>query len=287
MRSAGVDERYCTGRRRPRTRSSSRGQRRFQSVSVIRSITGRISSCAATSASSELLDPSTAPRIWEAANQQLREGAADRARHPASLRRARSTRRTIPRTSLDASRRDPDCQWRHPRVLPTFRPDGALQVDCAGASRRHGSNGSAQRGRRAHHLAAHTARCTVDDGTTRFTPSAARLSDHGLPHCFASPCSEHEADAIFQQRAATGRAATPDEHAQFASFMMRVLRPASTPRRGWTKQLHLGARRNVNTRMAAHDRPRHRIRLDWRLAAGRSARPPTSIASNRRTRCRT
>ena len=56
-------------------------------------------------------------------------------------------------------------------------------------------------------------------------------------------------------------------------------------RRGWTKQLHLGALRNVNTRMKETLGPRHRLRLDWRLAAGCSASPPISTRSTAKARC--
>ena len=45
----------------------------------------------------------------------------------------------------------------------------------------------------------------------------------------------------------TGNAATAEEHSQFASFMM-VYFGQLDAQKDWTKQLHLGALRNVNTR---------------------------------------
>ena len=50
MRANGVAERYCTGDAR-RTRNSSRGRRRYRAAFAIRCITGPISSCSATSRS--------------------------------------------------------------------------------------------------------------------------------------------------------------------------------------------------------------------------------------------
>ena len=48
-------------------------------------------------------------------------------------------------------------------------------------------------------------------------------------------------------RRAPGTAATPDEREAFASYMM-VFFGHLDAEKGWTKQLHLGARRNANTR---------------------------------------
>jgi glucuronate isomerase len=79
-----------------------------------------------------------------------------------------------------------------------------------------------------------------------FHESGCRLSDHGLPYCYANPCSEVRAAAIFT-KVRSGVAASPDEHEEFASFMMLFFGHLDAAR-NWTKQLHLGALRNVNTR---------------------------------------
>ena len=81
---------------------------------------------------------------------------------------------------------------------------------------------------------------------TYFHENGCRLSDHGLPYCYANPCSETEAAQIYA-RARAGRAASSAEHARFASFMMVYFGHLDADR-GWTKQLHLGAIRNLNTR---------------------------------------
>jgi glucuronate isomerase len=72
-----------------------------------------------------------------------------------------------------------------------------------------------------------------------------RLSDHGLDYCYATPCSERAAAAIFA-KARKGKNVTSDERVQFASFMMLFFGRLDAEK-GWTKQLHLGALRNVNT----------------------------------------
>ena len=54
-------------------------------------------------------------------------------------------------------------------------------------------------------------------------------------------------DLIFA-KARKDKAASPEEHAQFATFMM-VFFGQLDAAKGWTKQLHLGALRNNNTRL--------------------------------------
>ena len=73
-----------------------------------------------------------------------------------------------------------------------------------------------------------------------------RLSDHGLDQCYAADCTDAEAQAIFA-KARGGNPATADEREAFASYVM-VYFGQLDAEKGWTKQLHLGARRNANTR---------------------------------------
>src|SRR5262249_46842291 len=79
-----------------------------------------------------------------------------------------------------------------------------------------------------------------------FHQHGARLSDHGLIYCFAVPCNERLAGAIFR-KAISGKPTTEEEQEQFASYLMLFFGHLDA-QRGWTKQLHLGALRNTNTR---------------------------------------
>jgi glucuronate isomerase len=79
-----------------------------------------------------------------------------------------------------------------------------------------------------------------------FQETGCRLSDHGLLYCYANPCDEARAAAIFA-KTRSGAAANAEEHENFASFMMLFFGRLDASR-NWTKQLHLGALRNVNTR---------------------------------------
>ncbi len=133
------------------------------------------------------------------------------------------------------------------RVYPTFRPDKALGVNQPAAF-----NAWLER-------LAGTARMsvkTLDDllGALQrrhddFHAFGGRLSDHGMESALAEPCTPVAAAAIFNA-ARAGRAATPAEWAGYGAYLMLEFGRWDA-RRGWTKQLHLGALRNVNSRLLA------------------------------------
>jgi len=130
------------------------------------------------------------------------------------------------------------------RVYPTFRPDRALQVDQPQRFiewlRRLEEISNTQ---------ITTLPALLDALKQRhdaFHSIGGRLSDHGLPYCYSTPCTEFQAGKIFA-RALAGSAASKEEYEQFASFMMLFFGQLDAEK-GWTKQLYLGALRSVNTR---------------------------------------
>ena len=131
------------------------------------------------------------------------------------------------------------------RVYPTFRPDKALGVNAPAAFNPWVEKLAG---------AARTSVKSFDDFIAAlqkrhddFHAVGGRLSDHGMDTVFASSCTLAEAKAIFDA-ARNGRAATPDEHAKFATFLMLKFGRWDA-KKGWTKQLHLGALRNNSTRL--------------------------------------
>ena len=191
----------------------------------------------------ELLDESSAPRIWDQANALL---ATPGLRAHGILNRFHVTALCTTDDPADdlACHQAIRASGLAPRVFPAFRPDRALHVHSPDAF-----NPWVDR------LAAAS---NVDigslDGFTdalrrrhdAFHALGARLSDHGLNQCPADYCSAKTASAIFD-RARQGQAANPLEHAQFASYLMLFFGHLDAEK-GWTKQLHLGAWRNANTR---------------------------------------
>src|SRR5258708_3680243 len=123
------------------------------------------------------------------------------------------------------------------RMYPTFRPDKALQVDAP-----EKLNAWVTRLEEASDTNISSLPAFLDALRQRhdhFHAMGGRLSDHGLAHCFASPCSEKQAAAIFD-KARAGKAATGDEYQQFASFLMLFFGRLNAEN-GWTKQLHVVA----------------------------------------------
>jgi glucuronate isomerase len=194
----------------------------------------------------ELLNEESAPRIWEQANAQL---ASEDLRVWGILRRFQvkvicTTDDPADDLGYHKAIAKSDCPA---KVYPTFRPDNALNIrqperflpwlerlyEASGKSIDNFDDFLAAIDLR--HQAFHDAGC--------------RLSDHGLNRCWADFCPEAEARATYR-KAREGHPVSAEEHARYASFMM-VYFAKLDAQRGWTKQLHLGARRNVNARAFA------------------------------------
>jgi glucuronate isomerase len=193
-----------------------------------------------------LLDENSAPAVWKAANERLQ---SDELSAHGIL--ARFDVRAVCTTD------DPADPLEHhtaiaasglaTRVYPTFRPDRALQVDDAAAFNAWVNKLAGTAGMPIYEFADFLR--ALEKRHQDFHDIGGRLSDHGLPYCYAAPCTDFEAAAIFH-RVRAGQAATPSEHEQFASHLMLFFGRLDA-QKGWTKQLHVGAQRNVNTRMLA------------------------------------
>jgi glucuronate isomerase len=80
-----------------------------------------------------------------------------------------------------------------------------------------------------------------------FHDHGGRLSDHGLTAMDTETATDSEATAIFD-KARLHQSITPDEIARFRCYLMLYFGQLDAEK-GWTKQLHLGALRNTNTRL--------------------------------------
>ncbi len=195
----------------------------------------------------ELLNESTARAIWDRANDLLQtpefstQGILSRFR----VRLLCTT--DDPADDLACHRAIQATGWTAgaaTRVLPAYRPDNALRVDSP-----ERFNAWVERLEAASNIEVRNFNSFTDALEQRhdaFHALGARLSDHGLDRCPAKFCSEHTAARIFDN-ARGGQRATPEEHEQFASYMMLFFGHLDAAR-GWTKQLHLGAYRNASTR---------------------------------------
>jgi glucuronate isomerase len=131
------------------------------------------------------------------------------------------------------------------RVYPAFRPDLALRVDQPGIFNAWCQRLSAVTGAELATFPEFLA--ALKQRHDFFHEQGCRLSDHGIEACFAAECDERQAALIFE-KARRDAAATPEETRQFGSFLMLFFGRLDAAR-GWTKQLHLGALRDTNSRL--------------------------------------
>jgi glucuronate isomerase len=192
----------------------------------------------------ELLDESTAPEIWKRANAVLADlgthGILEKFRVQIVCTTDDPTddlqfHRSITKSNLKT------------RVFPTFRPDKALAIGTPGFESWIQELGKAA------NVDIRNLNGFLDALRKRhddFHALGCRLSDHGLDHCFAIPCSQNECAAIFD-KARIAQSITDEQRTKFVSCMMLFFAQLDAEK-GWTKQLHLGALRNVNS--AARER---------------------------------
>ena len=188
-----------------------------------------------------LLDESTAKSVWDRANAALADLSTTAMIRKFNVRVVCST--DDPADDLSLHQRInstlPDL-----RVYPTFRPDRALQVDQP--EQFVSWLRKLEQAADAHITSLAGLLDALKKRHDAFHQAGARMSDHGLPHCYATPCTEQQGGSIFL-RALDGKAASREEKEQFAAFMMLFFGQLDAES-GWTKQLHLGALRSVNTR---------------------------------------
>lgn len=193
-----------------------------------------------------LLDGKSAEKIWKAANKQLPKLRVHDLINTSQVAVVCTT--DDPADSLahhEAIARQPGKL--KARVYPAFRPDKALAVGnpaafnawlerLAGAAKVGG-------GIKSFDDLLGALKKRHDD----FHALGARVSDHGLDSALSEPCTHAQAKMIFDA-VRGGRAATPEEAARYGSYLMLEFGKWDAAR-GWTKQLHLGALRNNNTRL--------------------------------------
>jgi len=188
----------------------------------------------------ELLDESSAPEIWERANSLLAgeltaHGILRKFRVEAVCTTDDPTDDLGPHGAIAKS----DLSV---RVFPAFRPDQALAIGEPEFRPWLEQLGKAAK------VEIRNLKTFLDALRRRhddFHAFGCRLSDHGVDHAFATPCSDNRAAAIVS-KVLRGKPPSEEERTQFASFLMLFFARLDAEK-GWTKQLHLGARRNVNS----------------------------------------
>lgn len=191
----------------------------------------------------ELLDESTAPAVWARTNELL--AGEDLLAH-GILKKFRVKGLCTTDDPVDdlSHHKAIAASGLATRVFPAFRPDKAFSVHQPAQFNPWLARLEAASGLSITRLA------DLLDALRRrhdyFHELGARLSDHGINHCYADFPAESVATKIFE-KARSGKPATALEQTKFASYLMLFFGRLDAEK-GWVKQLHLGAKRAVNSR---------------------------------------
>jgi glucuronate isomerase len=192
-----------------------------------------------------LLNEETASAIWEQANARLAETDMTTRGILRSSRVVAVCTTDDPADSLEHHRRLRDDATFATGVYPAFRPDKALTVDQPGVFNAWLDRLSASSGIDCHGFPAFLE--ALRQRHDAFHALGARLSDHGLNVVPDAECSDAEAARIFDTARAKGEV-SPVDAEKFRGRMMLFFGQLDAEK-SWTKQLHLGALRNANSRM--------------------------------------
>lgn len=192
----------------------------------------------------DLLDERSAPAIWKRANEHLQ---GDELTPQGILKKFKVTALCTtddPASSLEYHEQIEKSGF-GTRVFPAFRPDNALRTQHPPAFNHWTDQLAARTGRKVAGLG--DFENALRERHDEFHRHGCRLSDHGLNRCYAEQCSEGEASSLFA-RLRSGTELTVAESEKLNSYLMLFFGRLDAEK-GWTKQLHLGAYRNVNSRM--------------------------------------
>ncbi|WP_172250784.1 glucuronate isomerase [Saccharibacillus deserti] len=189
------------------------------------------------------LDGQSAPDIWERANARLQE--------PDFTRRALIARSNVrivcttddPADDLEYHRLLAEEESRF-AVLPTFRPDKALNIDAEGfpdwIARLEQTCGRS--------VSSFAALADLlDKRVAFFHERGCRLSDHALDTLKYAAADPQTLETIFAKRLSGGSLSGQEVTAYRTELLLRLI--AAYTKQGWTMQLHLHAYRNNNTPM--------------------------------------
>lgn len=243
MRSNGVAERFCTGDASPYEKF------RAWAATVPHTLRNPLYHWTHLELKryfgiSDLLDEKSADRVWKKANEKLATPALTAQGILKKFKVKVVCTTDDPTDNLEHHRTF--AALGHPtRMLPAFRPDKALTVNDPSRF-----NQWVEKLSQAANVDINGFPAFLEALRKRhdyFHSQGSRLSDHGMNHCFADFCDDNTARGIFD-KARRGEAVSSQEYSQFATYMMLFFGHLDASK-GWTKQLHLGAMRNNNTRL--------------------------------------
>jgi len=245
MRANGVDERYVTG--------DADGYEKF--LAYARTLPQAIGNPLYHWSHLELqryfgidepLDERSAPSIWERANRLIREGGLSARELIAKSNVEVVCTTDDPADTLEYHLKLKEDASFATKVLPSFRPDKALELNRPGFAdyiRRLGQAAGIPIRSYDDLLAALKARIDF------FHEAGCRVSDHALDVVVFEEAAEAEAAAAFAE-ALQGRAAGEEAERKYKSHLLVFLGKAYAAR-GWAMQYHMNAQRSATRRSRA------------------------------------
>ncbi len=187
-----------------------------------------------------LLSPETADEIWERCNERLSEPdfSAQGLLRKFRVDAVGTTDDPTDNLYHHEAANDSDCPT---KIYPTFRPDKSFFVDRPTLL----NPWLDQLGEKIVTFA--DLLSALKKRQDYFHEKGCRMTDHGMRYALANPCHESEADRILSN-ARDGQAANAEETDSFGALIMYHV-GQWVAKKNWTMQLHLGPRRNPNTRL--------------------------------------
>ncbi len=188
-----------------------------------------------------LFSPDTAEEIWTRCNERLQEADFS----------AQGLCRKFRVDAIGTTDDPTDNLYHHEavntsdsptKIYPTFRPDKAFFVDRPALLTSWLDQLGSQKISTFNDLLA-----ALHERHDFFHEKGCRMTDHGMRYALSNPCSEEEADGILS-RALDGTPATESETDAFGALIMFYVGQWNAER-DWTMQLHLGPKRNPNSRL--------------------------------------
>ncbi|MDR0525772.1 MAG: glucuronate isomerase [Spirochaetaceae bacterium] len=193
----------------------------------------------------EALNQASAPAIWKTAQEKLQKDESLSVYGIFKRFKVYAVGTTDdPADSLEYHEKIAGQKEKTPKILPSFRPDKALNID-----KPEFPNYIVQLGK----AAGQNINNLEDLGTLLkarldlFDRRGCRAADHGLVTIPFENRTEEEVNLIFV-KALSGEAPKSLEAEAYKTFLLRFLAEEYC-RRGWVMQIHLAAIRNVNRRM--------------------------------------
>jgi glucuronate isomerase len=244
MRTNGVDERYCTGKD---TTDWEKFEKWAETVPyTMRNPLYHWTHLELKTAFgvNKLLNPSTAREIYDECSEKLQ--------HPEFFARGLMQHYNV---EAVCTTDDPVDSLEHHlkvkadgfsvKMLPTWRPDKAMAVECPVKYREYIDKLAAVSG-----VAIKSYGDVIEALKVRhkfFESVGCRLADHGIEEFYAEDYTQAEVEAIFS-KVYGGTELTKEEIAKFKSAMM-IEFAIMDHDSGWTQQFHYGAIRDNNSRM--------------------------------------